>query len=192
MLILFLYKVEDYGIFGDSKIRTLLSSPVLKNYEFVPISVGKIPPSKRFHVIKSWIDKADIVTIGQGTFAFMQRWARESGIYGFTRNLPMLSIDSGGINDAWSLESVAGPSPFVYLKWRRRGKDIDIYNSSYIFDQFWIKTGSVPLNSVSYRLEGKEGLFEEFAPTFGWVDENGPDNFPYWVDEALRLARKPH
>jgi len=189
-MVLFLYQVDDYGIFGDSKIRTLLSSPILRRYEFVPISVGQLRPTERLTTIKKWIDRADVLTIGQATYTFMRVWAREGGIYGFTQNKPMFSIDSGGINEGWSVESIVGPSPFLYLKWQRKNSELTVFNSSYIFDRIWIKRLTVPMRSVSYRLEGKHGVFDEFAPVFGWVDENGAKNFPYWVEAAMYLAGK--
>lgn len=188
MKILFLYQVADYGIFGDSKIRSLLSAPVLRKYDMIPVSVGQLRPSERIPKIKKFIDRADFVTIGQGTYTFMRRWAREGGIYSFQQNKPMMSIDSGGINEGWSVESVAGPSPFFYLKWQKNGEKITVLNSSFIFDHFWHQHISVPISSVNYRLDGVEGVFDEFAPTFHWVDENGPKNFPHWVETALYLA----
>jgi len=154
----------------------------------IPVSVGHLRPSERILKIKKLIYTADVVTIGQGTYTFMRRWAREGGIYGFQKNKPMLTLDSGGINEGWSVESVAGPSPFLYLKWQKNDDEITVLNSSFVFDHLWLTRLSVPISSVSYRMEGEQGVFDEFAPVFHWVDEDGPKNFPHWVETAQYLA----
>lgn len=177
-------------MFGDSRIRTFLSSPILKKYEFIPIAVEEIRPSTRLMALKRLIEKADVVVIGLGGYTYIRRWVRQCAMCGFKHNKPMLTMDVVEINEGWSMESLVSPSPFQYLKWAKREKNVDVYSSSFIFDGLWIKQFAVPKRTVSYRLEGKQGLFDEFAPFFNWVEENGDRNFPYWVEAAMVLAGK--
>lgn len=177
-------------MFGDSRIRTFLESPVVESYDFIPISVGKLVPSQRLPTIKKWIDRTDVLAFGQGIYTFMHSWVRNSAIYGFQKNRPMLSIDSAGINEGWSLEAIIGPSPFLYLMWKKQGRNLTVFNSSYVFDHIWRRRLSVPLNTVRYRLEGDQGLFDEFAPVFRWFPEITARDFSYWIDTAIYLSGK--
>lgn len=188
VVILFLYQIEDYGKFGDSKIRAFLRNPAWKAYDIIPLSVGTLTPAQRFPTIKKWMDRTDFLLIGQGGHTFIRRWARNSGIYGFQKNMPMLSVDSSAINEGWSVEAIIGPSPFLYLMWKKQGKYLTVYNSSYVFDHVWRRQFSVPISTVRYRLEGEQGLFDEFAPVFRWNSESDNKEIPVYIERALYLS----
>ena len=188
MVILFLFDTEDMGIFAETRVQIGVTTPVLKNYKFVPLSVRNIPNRRRNSVIREYIDKTDLLAIVVGTYTFMRPWSHYAMVYGFTKNRPMMAISEANINDGWSKDITAGPNPFNRVRWNIYDGKIRLYALDSFLEVVWRLKTVLPRQSVRYRLKGVEGYLNEIAPMYDWVLDDANKNFPAWVRKSIWLA----
>jgi hypothetical protein len=188
VIILFLFDTEDMGILAETRVQIGVTTPVLKNYKFMPLSVRKIPSRRRNLVIREYIDKTDLLAIVVGTYTFMRPSSHYAMVYGFTKNRPMMAISEANINDGWSKDITAGPNPFTRLRWNIHDGKISLYALDSFLEVVWRLKTVVPRQSVRYRLKGVKGYLNEIAPMYDWVLDDANKNFPAWVRKSIWLA----
>lgn len=188
MVILFLYDLDDMGVFAQSRVKSGVTAPILQQYQFIPLSVRKLSPRRRMSTIRRFIDKTDLLAIVTGTYTFMRPWAIQAAVYGFSKNRPMMAINEVNIYEGWSNELENAPSPFVRVQWVVRGHDIQLNALDNVFEVFWRPQAVVPSATVHYRLHGQNGLLDEIAPRYDWALDDANRNFPKWVQRSVELA----
>lgn len=188
MNILFPYDTDDLGIFAETKVAIGTSTPILRNYNYTPLPVRKIPPRKRNRVLREYIDKTDVFALVSGTWTFMRPWCHFSMAYAFTRNRPLMDIDTTFIRDGWDNELTSGPNPFSRVRWTIQGPTVQVYTADPIFEVTWRKRASLARTSVRYRLQGDDGFVDEVAPRYEWTRDNADQNFSQWLERSIWLA----
>lgn len=188
MVFLALYDAGDFGLFPHSRIAQAFSAPAMKEIEIVRLDLQKIPSRKRIEVIRENIDRTDFIAMGVGTYTFMHSWAHFAGIYGFTKNRPMLAASEVPLHTGWEVEMTEGPNPFSRVQWRIHGREIGLYSLDNVFEVIWTLKRTTPRNSVHYRLEGEVGFVEEVAPMYRWDPTSVNRNLFKWIERSLWLA----
>ena len=188
MIILILFDTDDLGLFSETKVQMGITTPVLRKYELIPLSVRNIPNRRRNSEIRKCIDKADLLAIATGSYTFMRRWAHFAMVYGFIKNLPMMALSDVNMDTGWSREIRPGPNPFNRVRWNIYNGTIRLYSLDSFLEVVWRLKATIPKQSVRYRLKGKEGYLDEIAPMYDWVLDDPNTNFPAWVRKSIWLA----
>lgn len=190
MIILFPYDTDDLSTLAQVKVTAGLSTPVLNNYDYIPLSVRTIPPRKRIPVLREYIDRTDFFALVCGTYTFMRPWSHFAMVYAISKNYPLMDIDTTFIRDGWDNELTQGPNPFLRVRYAIEGARVNIYVVDSLLEVVWRQRLSLPRSRVTYRFYGKSGFMDEVAPRHEWAAENANVNFPRWVEESLYLAGK--
>ncbi|QSO53621.1 hypothetical protein JZ785_07195 [Alicyclobacillus curvatus] len=188
MIVVSFFDIDDLGVLPEARIQTGVETPIRANYRLVPVSVRNIPRWRRKSAIKAYIDEADLIVMGTGTYTFMRSWAHFAMVYGFTKNRPMMAISDANMNSGWSREITGGPNPFTRIRWNIDKGEIRLYALDAVFEVVWRFKTAVPKQSVHYRLKGTEGTLEQIAPMYDYVLDDASANFPAWMKRAIWLA----
>jgi hypothetical protein len=188
VIILFPYDTEDLDTLARVKVQSGLATPVLKNYEYIPLNVRDIPVRKRQRVLREYIDKTDFFALVSGTYTFMRPWCHNAMVYAFLKNRPLMDVDTALIRDGWDNELVEGPNPFAEVRWSIKGQSIELFTLDPVLEVVWRKKASIPRKSVRYRLSGKTGYLDKVGPRYEWTKDRADRNFPKWVRKSIWLA----
>ena len=190
MVILFPYDTDDLDTLAEVKVQSGLNTPILKNYDYIPLPVRKIPARKRIPVLRQYIDRTDFLGLVSGTYTFMRPWAFFTMVYSISKNRPLMDIDTTFVRDGWDNELTSGPNPFTRVRYAIERSRVNFYTVDSVLEVVWRKRLSLPRSQVTYRFEGKSGFMNEVGLRHVWTEDRADQYFPLWVEEALYLAGK--
>lgn len=188
MVILFPYDTDDLNTLAREKVRAGISTPILKNYQYIPLNVRDIPSRNRNKVLREYIDKTDFFALVSGTYTFMRPWCHNSMVYAFSKNRPLLDVDTALISDGWDNELTEGPNPFSRIRWVIKDPFIELYVLDSVLEVVWRKKAQIPRRTVRYRFTGERGLLDDVAPRVEWTRDRADLFLPQWLKRSIWLA----
>lgn len=188
MVILFPYDTDDLSTLAPAKVMGGLSTPILKNYDYLPLAVRKIPARKRITVLREYIDRTDFLGLVTGTYTFMRPWCHFAMVYAISKNQPLMDIDTTFISDGWDNELTSGPNAFKRVRYVIEQSMVNFYVVDSFLEVVWRKRLSLPRKQVKYRFYGKSGFMDEVAPRHEWTADRADRYFPDWVKESIYLS----
>jgi hypothetical protein len=142
---------------------------------------------KRF--LREGLKNTTVTAVLVGSQTTFRRWVRYEIFRSFVRGNGLLAIRIHTIPGFDKMQSAKGPNPFDDVAFTVDGENVRFKEYMTTGWQFARDVGTMPLNTVSYRLGAMTNhTLSCVFPIYDWRDDDGYKHLGDWIETAAQRA----
>jgi hypothetical protein len=179
-----------------SRAMVVRKSEMTKNDVYGFIDAAAIEEFKKGdEAIKRWIGNqlinTSVTAILTGTYTYQRRWVRYEILKSIIKGNGLLNVEIHNIEDMQSQKpSQRGDNPFNYYYFKKQNGKVYIWESTELTSIKWPSqpTFEFNLSEFKYNTSQDKGYFSEFVKTQNYMNDDGYNNLPAWIENAAKQA----